>query len=158
MRCPICSLALVLSSHLARSYHHLSPLQDFEHPSSKIPLDQLCFACKQPQPIEEITASGELLAAGTDGDEADAAAAAVVASGGDIRVVTDGSAAALGGGNGVPELVERGDSDSHSHLVAAGDPSAAAERFFQCPHCSRLFCSDCNDFIHFSLHNCPGCL
>jgi len=28
---------------------------------------------------------------------------------------------------------------------------------FQCPNCSQAFCSDCDNFVHGSLHNCPGC-
>jgi len=28
---------------------------------------------------------------------------------------------------------------------------------FSCPACSRFFCSDCDDYVHESLHNCPGC-
>jgi transcription initiation factor TFIIH subunit 2 len=27
----------------------------------------------------------------------------------------------------------------------------------KCPKCSKLFCYDCDIFIHESLHNCPGC-
>lgn len=28
---------------------------------------------------------------------------------------------------------------------------------FQCPRCRRLFCIDCDIFVHDALHNCPGC-
>eukprot|EP00094_Tigriopus_californicus_P008984 TCALIF_08659-PA protein Name:"Similar to GTF2H2 General transcription factor IIH subunit 2 (Bos taurus)" AED:0.09 eAED:0.17 QI:158/0.5/0.77/1/0.75/0.77/9/133/586 len=28
---------------------------------------------------------------------------------------------------------------------------------FKCPSCLRLFCSDCDIFIHETLHSCPGC-
>jgi len=28
---------------------------------------------------------------------------------------------------------------------------------FCCPKCKAIFCNDCDDFIHDSLHNCPGC-
>jgi len=27
---------------------------------------------------------------------------------------------------------------------------------FACPKCSKSFCSECDDYIHESLHNCPG--
>lgn len=27
-----------------------------------------------------------------------------------------------------------------------------------CPDCRRLFCFDCDAYIHETLHNCPGCL
>jgi len=29
---------------------------------------------------------------------------------------------------------------------------------FQCQKCSKVFCLDCDLFIHDHLHNCPGCL
>lgn len=28
---------------------------------------------------------------------------------------------------------------------------------FQCPTCFHYFCSECDEFIHHSHHNCPGC-
>mmetsp|Transcript_9063 Transcript_9063/g.17352 ORF Transcript_9063/g.17352 Transcript_9063/m.17352 type:complete len:455 (+) Transcript_9063:44-1408(+) len=28
----------------------------------------------------------------------------------------------------------------------------------QCPRCKSIFCLDCDELIHQSLHNCPGCL
>lgn len=27
----------------------------------------------------------------------------------------------------------------------------------RCSECSRVFCFDCDAYIHESLHNCPGC-
>ena len=29
-------------------------------------------------------------------------------------------------------------------------------RAYQCPDCRKIFCSDCDLFIHDSLHSCPG--
>ncbi|KAJ3438951.1 general transcription factor iih subunit 2 [Anaeramoeba flamelloides] len=28
---------------------------------------------------------------------------------------------------------------------------------FQCKNCKKYFCQNCNEFIHTTLHNCPGC-
>lgn len=49
--CPVCGLTLVLSTHLARSYHHLFPLQNWtevsweqSHSSKQI----ACFGCQTP--------------------------------------------------------------------------------------------------------------
>ena len=49
--CPVCGLTLVLSTHLARSYHHLFPLQNWAevlweqaHSSKQI----ACFGCQTP--------------------------------------------------------------------------------------------------------------
>lgn len=34
---------------------------------------------------------------------------------------------------------------------------AAAAEAFQCSECSRVFCGDCDEFVHTALHVCPGC-
>ncbi len=44
--CPACGLTLILSTHLARSYHHLFPLRNWvEVPWSKAAKSQACYAC-----------------------------------------------------------------------------------------------------------------
>ena len=48
-QCPCCNLTLVLSTHLARSYHHLFPLKPFEEvPPSFAYLSINCFSCLSP--------------------------------------------------------------------------------------------------------------
>ena len=29
---------------------------------------------------------------------------------------------------------------------------------YECPHCTRFFCVDCDYTCHEIIHNCPGCL
>jgi transcription initiation factor TFIIH subunit 2 len=49
--CPGCGLTLILSTHLARSYHHLFPLRNWvEVPWSRAGLSKACFACLTPFP------------------------------------------------------------------------------------------------------------
>lgn len=49
--CPVCGLTLILSTHLARSYHHLFPLVNWiEVPWSKAHRSKACFACLKPFP------------------------------------------------------------------------------------------------------------
>lgn len=49
--CPSCGLTLILSTHLARSYHHLIPLRNFlEVPWSEAAASVACFACQAPFP------------------------------------------------------------------------------------------------------------
>jgi transcription initiation factor TFIIH subunit 2 len=49
--CPVCGLTLILSTHLARSYHHLFPLVNWvEVPWSKAHRSTACFACLKPFP------------------------------------------------------------------------------------------------------------
>lgn len=84
--CQVCSLPLVSSPHLARSYHHLFPVAKFEKTPLSGPLRQAkCFACLLPFQME-----------------------------------AEGSA-------------------------------------YSCGTCKNHFCSECDVYIHDSLHNCPGC-
>lgn len=51
--CPACDLTLVLSTHLARSYHHLFPLANFvEVPRNEVKKrsPKICYSCEQPFP------------------------------------------------------------------------------------------------------------
>lgn len=44
--CPICGLMLILSTHLARSYHHLVPLGDYlEVPVAESYRSKVCYGC-----------------------------------------------------------------------------------------------------------------
>ncbi|TQS37501.1 hypothetical protein Golomagni_02021 [Golovinomyces magnicellulatus] len=50
-QCPACGLTLILSTHLARSCHHLFPLRNWvEVPWSQAQKSQTCFACLSPFP------------------------------------------------------------------------------------------------------------
>ena len=47
--CPACGLTLILSTHLARSYHHLFPLRNWvEVPWSEASRSKACFSCLSP--------------------------------------------------------------------------------------------------------------
>jgi transcription initiation factor TFIIH subunit 2 len=81
--CSVCSLTLVSSPHLARSYHHLFPLSGFEETKGEGPFR--CFGCGK-------------------------------------------------------------------------DIAAKEDLALQCPECQRVFCLQCDAFIHKALHNCPGCV
>ena len=28
---------------------------------------------------------------------------------------------------------------------------------FECPHCRQAYCTACDEFLHETLHTCPGC-
>ena len=72
-----------------------------------------------------------------------------------------------------------GYAENHFHVESAGTPFLQLEfesigsqtcfscirrmtsnrrdpRVYQCPDCKKVFCSDCDLFIHESLHSCPG--
>ncbi|KAL7941687.1 Ssl1-like domain-containing protein [Trichoderma barbatum] len=49
--CPACGLTLILSTHLARSYHHLFPLRNWvEVPWAEATRSTACFSCQCPFP------------------------------------------------------------------------------------------------------------
>lgn len=64
--CPVCGLMLILSTHLARSYHHLVPLVDYkEVPVSESYKSTFCYGCllKFPEgtkPTEDSESSDKL--------------------------------------------------------------------------------------------------
>jgi transcription initiation factor TFIIH subunit 2 len=50
--CPACGLTLILSTHLARSYHHLFPLRNWVEVSWADAVKSVaCFACQCPFPV-----------------------------------------------------------------------------------------------------------
>ncbi|KMU73963.1 TFIIH basal transcription factor complex p44 subunit [Coccidioides immitis RMSCC 3703] len=58
--CPACGLTLILSTHLARSYHHLFPLINWvEVPWNKASISSNCFACGNPFPPVPVRAQWE---------------------------------------------------------------------------------------------------
>ena len=42
-------------------------------------------------------------------------------------------------------------------VSGTGDEASMASFASRCPQCRRLFCYDCDSFVHETLHNCPGC-
>ncbi|BFZ60588.1 transcription initiation factor TFIIH subunit [Saitoella coloradoensis] len=67
MECPTCGLTLVLSTHLARSYHHLFPLRNWDEvPWDKALKSTNCFACLAPFPTSPIP-SGKQKSAASSG-------------------------------------------------------------------------------------------
>ncbi|CAG8746846.1 6970_t:CDS:2, partial [Acaulospora morrowiae] len=48
--CPVCELTLVSSPHLARSYHHLFPAENYNEVPWNSTTETHCFACQMPFP------------------------------------------------------------------------------------------------------------
>lgn len=82
--CHICGLTLVSAAHLARSFHHLFPVELFKEKTIEKGTQTKCFSCDKLLKFEQRDAA-------------------------------------------------------------------------QCTQCSRVFCLDCDIFIHETLHYCPGC-
>lgn len=64
--CPACGLTLILSTHLARSYHHLFPLRNWvEVPWSEATRSVACFSCRCPFPKQKTLPDSDKNAGGS---------------------------------------------------------------------------------------------
>ncbi|KAI9831059.1 MAG: hypothetical protein M1826_003957 [Phylliscum demangeonii] len=73
--CPACGLTLILSTHLARSYHHLFPLPNWS-PVPSVPSSSssaACFACQTPFPPVPVPVPGAGVGVGTGSSSSRAA-------------------------------------------------------------------------------------
>ena len=127
--CPSCQLTLLLSTHLARSYHHLFPLRNWAEVSWQRAREKgstTCLSCLNPFP--DPPPPGE-----TDGNKDKG------------RQEANGK---------VERLVEKGQIvEDESEEQKASESSR-----YECRVCESHFCIDCDMFCHMVLHNCPGCL
>ncbi|KAJ9141863.1 General transcription and DNA repair factor IIH [Pleurostoma richardsiae] len=134
--CPACGLTLVLSTHLARSYHHLFPLRNWvEVPWTEAWRSRACRACLVPFPEppkgKGRAGKGKGLAVLPEAVEA---AATTTARG------------ARGGGSG-----------SKGKPAVEGLKGISESGRYACEVCGNHFCIDCDLFAHEVVHNCPGC-
>ncbi|CAB4383312.1 TFIIH basal transcription factor complex, subunit SSL1 [Rhizophagus irregularis] len=65
--CPVCELTLVSSPHLARSYHHLFPIDNFVEVPWNSAFATHCFSCQMPFPNPTSTSLGARVAPDTSG-------------------------------------------------------------------------------------------
>lgn len=143
--CPACGLTLILSTHLARSYHHLFPLQNWGEVSwhrATASDQKTCFGCQSTFPEKPIVL------------------------GPDIRESISSLGArrqrmSLGGTFG-----KHAKSKANPRQTAAVTGSAFKDGVkdgvsesgrYECGNCGRFFCIDCDVFCHEVVHNCPGC-
>ncbi|ROW17284.1 hypothetical protein VPNG_01062 [Cytospora leucostoma] len=83
--CPACGLTLILSTHLARSYHHLFPLRNWvEVPWSEAGRSVACHACLAPFPDASRSTSSR-----GKGKDRDAAGGRAVVQGGEVKGVSE---------------------------------------------------------------------
>lgn len=144
---------LISSPHLARSYHHLFPVQPYEE-LDKQTLAQLAAAAADRPP--EADAIG--LAIATDDMILDRRSGAAGSSY-DSRVPWyerggPPDASALYCFGCLKSLdAAAGISGSKSGTAAVGSSGLV----LRCRQCQQVFCYDCDAFVHETLHNCPGC-
>lgn len=139
--CPVCGLTLVLSTHLARSYHHLFPLRGWVEVSwAQAAAHRLtaCFACLAPFPA--VPASALLTEGKGKGN-------AATAEGGNTE---RGTAAASSAG--------KANSEAKGGVPPEAKTAGVSESGrYACTVCGNHFCIDCDVFAHEMIHNCPGC-
>ncbi|KZF20604.1 TFIIH basal transcription factor complex, subunit SSL1 [Xylona heveae TC161] len=135
--CPACGLTLILSTHLARSYHHLFPLRNWHDVSwedARKSKSTHCFACQVPfPPIPDGGGGGK----GVDG----------VSSG---EGVSSNIKSKPGAGSGSAPPISLA-------APATGGATAGLTSRYECEVCKHHFCIECDLFAHEVVHNCPGC-
>jgi transcription initiation factor TFIIH subunit 2 len=132
--CPSCQLTLLLSTHLARSYHHLFPLRNWAevdwnraHETGS----KECVSCLSPFPDPPPPPAFEQEQNHTSN------------RGGHHHVATITN----GGHHRKPIEEDEGE-----------EQKASESARYECRVCASHFCIDCDMFCHMVLHNCPGCL
>ncbi|CAO1602306.1 hypothetical protein XANCAGTX0491_005928 [Xanthoria calcicola] len=146
--CPACSLTLILSTHLARSYHHLFPLQNWttvpwsQARSSAHKHKTLCFGCQAPFPTHPMKTAKQV----------SKATLPTKAAFSDARNAESASME--------PSMPHRSRprADSMSQRQRDEDQTISESGRYACGSCAEFFCVDCDAFCHEIVHNCPGCL
>ena len=130
-QCPACGLTLILSTHLARSYHHLFPLSNWQEVSwvrASGSRQRVCFGCQTPFPERATSLRRHSIYSGQNHDRMSLATSR-------SQVHTAKAA--------------------HTSNVSKDGVSESGR--YECKTCERFFCIDCDVFAHEVVHNCPGC-
>ena len=152
--CPACGLTLILSTHLARSYHHLFPLRNWVEVSwsrayGSEGKDQMaCFGCQVPFPSHPV---GRPTSAGSGDGGAPGRRRQSGGAHAQNQSQNHHNSASLGqdklpAANGAAAAATTGKADGVSESGR-----------YECETCGRFFCIDCDVFAHEVVHNCPGC-
>ncbi|KAJ2682710.1 hypothetical protein GGH99_004630 [Coemansia sp. RSA 1285] len=136
--CDVCGLPLVSAPHLARSYHHMFPEENYEEEAEK----------KQEAEAEAVETESKVAA-----ESGDSACYGCGAHWIDSAAIQQ---------HQQEQQVHREEelmaSASAASTAAAGSGSGSGSGRFRCPRCKHQFCLDCDVFVHDTLHNCPGCV
>ena len=130
-QCPACGLTLILSTHLARSYHHLFPLRNWREVSwtrASGSDQKTCFGCQTPFPERPASLRRQSTVGRQNHDRM-----------------------SLGPVRGHSHLAK------NSHTSTANKDGVSESGRYECETCERFFCIDCDVFAHEVVHNCPGC-
>ncbi|KAG7339535.1 transcription factor ssl1 [Nitzschia inconspicua] len=154
--CVVCGLKLVLSPHLARTFHHLFPVAPFSEyippPTASID-DGTNKDSNNPQTtssaVAAVSAPPALAALSSSTAKSAAKQQQKKRLDSKLRLAAPNddrnSCFACLRMVGIPNNEDGGD---------AGEE----ELRFCCPECRNIFCVNCDSYLHETLHNCPGCL
>lgn len=131
-QCPSCGLTLILSTHLARSYHHLFPLENWRVVCWSCAQDSsqhACFGCQTafPDRPRDFSQRKESLAGQRE------------------RMTLSTTR-----GKAKP-------SQTQSKVTKTTNSEVSESGRYECETCGSHFCIDCDLFSHEVVHNCPGC-
>ena len=130
-QCPACGLTLILSTHLARSYHHLFPLRNWREVGwarASCSAQKVCFGCQMPFAERPALLRRQDASGGQNHDQ--------------ISLSTPRSQIHI------PKT---------AHTSHANQDGVSESGRYECETCERFFCIDCDVFAHEVVHNCPGC-
>lgn len=140
--CPCCDLMLILSTHLARSYHHLFPLKLFDEvPVSDHYRSKCCFSCQASFPKGQGETRQLTAAPKTAVDQTPKTSTSVKTE---------------------DQAQQQAQKETPNTAEGPTKPKNAKNKMmmssrYRCSNCEQDFCIDCDIFIHETLHNCPGC-
>lgn len=143
--CPACGLTLILSTHLARSYHHLFPLKGWVEVSwaeARKSKQVGCFACLAPFPLPPAPGSEKTGKEPTQKTQGQAQQPPQERQGSSSNSNNAKKTTGISLATALPEARAVGVSESGR---------------YKCPACGKHFCIDCDVFAHEVIHNCPGC-
>ena len=151
--CAVCGLKLVLSPHLARSFHHLFPIPAFQ----ELPEDDSQVIAPQSSSSSVVAPVTSTLKSSKKVTPQSIEPSILVTSE-DDRFSCFGCLKYIGPPD-VSELSNKKKTRKKGLAPAlVTDDSMSTSLRFQCPECHNIFCTDCDAYLHESLHNCPGCL
>lgn len=165
--CAVCGLKLVLAPHLARSFHHLFPIPPFQEIMEEMdlvenmepvvtlslpPIAPISCPSFDPQYKIGFTSNSDP-SSGTESKivEVEIDSSLVFSSKDCDRVCF--SCLKIIGVHEIRDDAKKFGVESVRQNLVGGVESLR----FQCPDCKNVFCSDCDEYLHSTLHNCPGC-
>merc|ERR1719343_74088 len=129
--CVVCGLKLVLSPHLARSFHHLFPVSPFTELRPTTRNQQIGIS------TSNVIRSSVQASTSLDSKIRISKSEETMSCFACLRLI--------------------GATSLSSKREGVDDEGEAILRY-RCPECRNIFCVNCDSFLHDALHNCPGCL